>query len=137
MVIFEIKECEALSGKEKQEVDLKEVQKILKDCCEVELKQDNVTKVIQMGKYTEGKKRPIIIMIGTEEKKKEIFNNFHKLRRSADNITITHDLTVQQREELLELIKEAKNKEECDQMGRFIYRVRGPPWGWCKNCKIL
>ena len=137
MVIFEIKECEALSGKEKQEVDLKEVQRILKDCCEVELKQDNVAKVIQMGKYTEGKKRPIIIMIGTEEKKKEIFNNLHKLRRSADNITITHDLTVQQREELLELIKEAKNKEECDQMGRFIYRVHGPPWGWCKNCKIL
>ena len=35
-----------MSGKEKQEVDLKEVQKILKDCCEVELKQDNVAKVI-------------------------------------------------------------------------------------------
>ena len=46
MVIFGIKECEAMSGKEKQEVDLKEVQKILKDCCEVKLKQDNVAKVI-------------------------------------------------------------------------------------------
>ena len=34
-----------------------------------------------MGKYTEGKKRPIIIMIETEEKKKEIFKNLHKLRR--------------------------------------------------------
>ena len=62
IVIFGIKECEAMSGKEKQEVDLKEVQKILKDCCEVELKQDNVAKVIQMGKYTEGKKIPIIIL---------------------------------------------------------------------------
>ena len=55
MVIFEIKECEEMSCKERQEVDLKE------DCCEVELKQDNVAKVIQMGKYTEGKKRPIIM----------------------------------------------------------------------------
>ena len=126
MVIFGIKECEAVSGKEKQEIDLKEVQKILKDCCEVELKQDNVAKVIRMGKHTEGKKRPIIITIGTEEKKKEIFKNLHKLRRSRDNITITNDLTVQQREELHELIKEAKNKEECDQSGRFIYRVHGP-----------
>ena len=42
MVIFRIKECEAMSGKEKQEVDLKEMQKILKYCCEVELKQDNI-----------------------------------------------------------------------------------------------
>ena len=80
-----------------------------------------------MGKYTEGKKRPIIIMIGTEEKKKEIFKN---LRRSADNITIIHDLTMQQREELHELIKEDKNKEECVQSGKFIYRVRCPPSGW-------
>ena len=46
MVIFRNKECEVMRGKEKQEVDLKEVQKILKDCCEVELKQDNVAKVI-------------------------------------------------------------------------------------------
>ena len=79
MVFFGIKKCEAMSGKEKQEVDLKEVQKILKDCHEVELKQDNVAKVIWMGKYTEGKKRPIIITIGTEEKKKKIFKNLHKL----------------------------------------------------------
>ena len=68
IVIFGIKECEAMSGREKQEV--KEMQKILRDCCEVELKQDSVAKVIQMGKYTEGKKRPIIIMIGMKEKKK-------------------------------------------------------------------
>ena len=47
-----------------------------------------------MGKYTEGTKRPIIITIGTEEKKKKIFKNLQKLRRSADDITITPDITV-------------------------------------------
>ena len=76
-------------AKKKQEVDLKGVQKILKDCCIVEQKL-----TIQMGKYTEGTKRPIIITIGTEEKKKEIFKNLQKLRRSADDITITPDFTV-------------------------------------------
>ena len=85
------------------------MQKILKDCCEVELKHDNVVKVIQMGKYMEGKKRPVIIAISSEEKKREIFKSLHKLRKSTDNVTITHDLTVQQREELQNLIKEAKN----------------------------
>ena len=61
-----------MSGKEKQEADLKEVQKILKDYCEVELKQDNVAQVIWMGKYTEGKKRPIIITIGTRKEERNI-----------------------------------------------------------------
>ena len=46
------------------------------------------------------KKRPMIITIKTEEKKKEIFQNLQKLRRSVENITITHDLTKKQREEL-------------------------------------
>ena len=45
--------------------------------------------------------------------------NKRQLRRSADKIRITHDLTVQQREEH-DLIKEAKNKEECDQSERFL-----------------
>ena len=46
MVVFGIKESEAVNGKEKQSVDLKEVQKLLKDCCEVELNHGNVVKVI-------------------------------------------------------------------------------------------
>ena len=54
-----------VESKEKQAVDLKEVQKIHKDCCEVELKYDNVVKVIQMGKYMEGKRRPVIITISS------------------------------------------------------------------------
>ena len=38
--------------------------------------QDNVSKVIQVGKYTEGKKIPIIIMIGTEENKKKYLKTY-------------------------------------------------------------
>ena len=81
----------------------------------------------------EGKKRPVIITISSEEKKREILKSLHKLRKSTDNFTITHDLTVQQREELQDLIKEAKNKEECDQSGRFIYRVCGPSEENCQS----
>ena len=61
--------------------------------------------------YTESKKRPVIMTIETEEKKKEIYKNLQKLRRSDENITITHDLTQKQRKELQELISEAKRKE--------------------------
>ena len=43
---------------------------------------------------------------------------------------MTHDLTVRQREELKELIKEANEKEQQDETGSFMYRVGGPPWMW-------
>ena len=43
---------------------------------------------------------------------------------------MTHDLTVRQRKELKELIKEANEMEQQDGTRSFMYRVRGPPWMW-------
>ena len=86
--------------------------------------------MIHLGKFDETRKRPILVSIKIEDKKRELFQNLHKLRSVADNISATHDLTKKQREELQELIKEARKKEESDQLGNYMYRVRGPPWGW-------
>ena len=62
-------------------------------------------------------------------KGEESFQNLHKVRRAAVNISVIHDLTNKQREGLQELLKEPKKKEESDQSGNIIYQVRGPPWG--------
>ena len=91
IIAFGIKENQATDKKDKQTEDMKEIKKILNESCEVQLNED-VAKVICMGKCTESKKRPIIITIKTKEKKKETFQNLQKLRRSIENITITHDL---------------------------------------------
>ena len=130
IIVFGIKENQATNQKDKQTEDIREIKKILNEFCEVHLKEEDVAKVIHMGKYSESNKRPVIMTIKTEEKKKEIFKNLQKLRRSDENITISHDLTQKQRKELQELISEAKRKEECDTSSSYIYRVRGPPWGW-------
>ena len=59
-----------------------------------------------------------------------MFQNLQKLRRFVKNISITHDLTKKEREELRKLISEAKRKEQCDPSRTYIYWVHGPPWGW-------
>ena len=82
---------------------------------------------------SENKVRPLLLTLGEEMKKREIFLNLNKLRNAGkpfNKIAMTHDLTVKQKEELKELIKEANEKEKQDETGRFIYRVRGPPWMW-------
>ena len=93
------------------------------------LKDEDIGKSMRLGKFDQAKKRPILIAIRTEDKKREIFQNLHKLRQAPNNISVSHDMTKKQREELQELIKEAKNKEENDQSGNVMYRVRGPPMG--------
>ena len=68
-----------------------------------------------------------------ETKKQEIFLNWNKIRdaeRPFNKVVMTHDLTVRQREELKELIKEANEKEQQDEIGSVMYKVRGPPWMW-------
>ena len=130
IIVHGIDEAEGTDPLERRASDIKEIQNILKEFCEVELKEEDIVKSMRLGKYDQTKKRPILIAVRTEDKKKEIFQNLHKLRNAPNNISVAHDLTKNQREELQELIKEARKKEENDQSGNFMYRVRGPPWGW-------
>ena len=56
-------------------------------------------------------------------KKQDIFLNLNKIRdaeRPFNKVVMTHDLTVRQREELKELIKEANEKEQQDETGSFM-----------------
>ena len=66
-------------------------------------------------------------------KKQEIVLNLNKIKdaeRPFNKVLITHDITVRQREELKELIKEANKKEQQDETGSFMCRERGSPWMW-------
>ena len=45
-------------------------------------------------------------------------------------ISLNHDLTKNQLIEYKNLINESKEKEEEDEEGEYIYRVRGPPGQW-------
>ena len=71
-------------------------ERIFTEYCEVDLGEEDVRKVICLGKYDESRKRPILIAMKKEEKKRELFQNLHKLSRSEDSISLTHDLAKKQ-----------------------------------------
>jgi len=68
--------------------------------------------------------------------RKKLFTNVFKLKDVTGNlskISIDHDMTLKEREETKAMLAEAKEKEEKS-LGKFIYRVRGPPWNrYIKN----
>ena len=99
----------------------------------VNITKDSLEKIIRLGKITEDKDRPLLITLKEETKKREIFQNLNKLREVGSplqNVIIMHDLTLKQKEELKEKIEEAREKENKDELGEYMYRVRGPPWSW-------
>jgi hypothetical protein len=67
--------------------------------------------------------------------KNQVMESLSKLRQAENkfkNISVTHDLTQQERSECRQLVEEAKKKQQEEQ-GEFIYRVRGLPG----NLKII
>ena len=63
-------------------------------------------------------------------KKMELFKRISNLRDPEDKykcISIQDDLTKKEREEGRKLLEEARTKEINDE-GKWVHRVRGPPW---------
>ena len=97
--------------------------------CEVEIPDCSIERIIRLGKKIDGKNRPILVALSDVEHKKEIFRNLWKLRESDDNIntvTLSNDMTPEERQETKELIKQARDLQDEDPEN--WYRLRGPPW---------
>lgn len=58
-----------------------------------------------------------------------LMQNTYKLKEASDNLKtmiVTHDLTLAEREQCKKVVSEAKEKQESDMSGEWVYRVRGP-----------
>ena len=90
--------------------------------------ENNIEKMFRLGKRT-GNTRPLKVCLDEMTTKYKIIRNTSLLRESEEfsRISIQHDLTPEQRDEVRELVQLAKKKETDDTSGNFIYRVRGPP----------
>ena len=68
IIVHGIDEAEGTDPLERRASDIKEIQNILKDFCEVELKDEDIVKSMRVGKYDQTKKWPILIAVKTEDK---------------------------------------------------------------------
>ena len=85
----------------------------------------SIKRAIRIGKPLAGKTRPILLALANESEKMNLLGNLQALKDMPiyKGISITEDLTPNQRKEFKELSSEAKQLNETD--GSFIWRVRG------------
>ena len=96
-----------------------------------------IVKTVRLGKFEDDKKRPLLIEFSNAHVKNVVMENVTKLGSANGEFTgvsISHDMTIKEREQCRELVEEAKKKQNEEQ-GNFIYRVRGLP-GQMKIIKI-
>jgi len=73
--------------------------------------------------------RPLMVKFKERTLKNRIMENMFRLKDSEQkfkNISVTHDLTLNERGELKTLLEEAK-KKQSEETGEYLWRVRGLP----------
>ena len=91
-------------GLDKSSSNLKDVKgkhemslfKQIADKCEVQMEEDDINKIIRLGKPELGRSRPLQIVMEEVDKKQELFASLNKLKNAPDNIrkiSVTNDLT--------------------------------------------
>ena len=105
VIIFGQKESgETLKENRHNIKDIEELVRTCNDTLNVVLKTDDCGNSIRLGKIINGKPRPLKVTFKEAGTKQNIFTNLHKLRQAQkdedEKLSIVHDLTPQQREQI-------------------------------------
>ena len=92
-----------------------------------------VAQAVRLGKWEATKNRPLRITLTDKADVRKVHLSLYKLRDAEHpycDVSIAHDLTVAEREELKKLVAEAKENTQYDMSGNWDYKVRsrGPHW---------
>ena len=124
IIVFGLPESKAIENEQRKEEDIKRIVGLAKNICQVNITEEAISKAIRLGKINEEKDPPLLITLKEEAKKRELFQNLNKIRDAGEpfnKVIITYDLTKKQKEELKQMVEQAKEKENEDQSGEFMY----------------
>jgi len=79
--------------------------------------KSDIVKVVRLGRYEDAKKRPLMIEFSNGHVNNIVIENVTKFGSAKDHfngITISHDMTIKEREQCRELMEEAKKKEKAE-----------------------
>ncbi len=132
IVIHRVPESQEKEAEERKQADVDFFQDL---CTEVlETGEVEVKSIIRLGKKTEDatKPRPLKIGLHSKQDKRKIMSRLGNLKDAEEKfrvISVGDDLTLEERKRVRAKVEEAKTREKNEsEGGRYIFRVRGPPW---------
>lgn len=130
MIIHNLPEAESNLKEDRINHDKHFLQQII-ETCEAQIKLDDMTNIIRLGKKrTDNKPRTLKVTLTNENTKRKLFGKLHKLKSGQSPLTeirVQHDMTPSEREQETKLFKQAKDQQTKAE-GKWIFKVRGPPW---------
>ena len=136
IILFKVPECQPGSYEEVMKHDEEFCLKLCDDILEIEITREDIKRMFRIGKRGP-EPRPLLVHLSSGSLKNRVMESSFKLRNAENfkQVTISHDMTKQEREQCKQLVTEARDLESREQSGEYIYRVRGAP-GDMKIVKI-
>jgi len=130
IIIYRIPESSTAEGRVKHDKSFSI--ELFNEVMELDIKEEELKSVFRLGKWDASNptNRPLLIQFREKSIKNRVMESLSKLKSASDkfkNLSITHDMTKNERSECKRLVEEAKKKESDDHQGEFIWRVRGLP----------
>ena len=131
-------ETSGLTYDERKQEDMKKIKETFAELGkeDIEIKSFYRLGRFDAEKHSQGKVRPVKVVLNSKEDRDILMCRKSNLRQSGDEgvrqLHIAYDLTEEERRQLRLKIDEAnaKNREDQD----FFHRVQGPPWAlWIKK----
>jgi condensin complex subunit 1 len=131
IIIYRAKESRSKNTEEKRLHDQHFVDEFFSNILDLDIETKEIAR---LGKPEENKDRPLRVSLKNKEDTRAVHESARKLRDATEthfkNIAISHDLTVNQRDELKTLLQEAKSKNEEQKEGPWEYKVRSKGHQW-------
>lgn len=130
IIMYNVVESSADSVIERNKEDVLFCGELMEKVLKVGYEEGEIVKVVRLGKVVENnKKRPLLVEFSSGHVKNVVMGNVTNLssaRNEFAGVTISHDMTIKEREQCRKLVEEAK-KMQSEDSGNYTYRVRGPP----------
>lgn len=130
IIIHRMAESKLTDNKQKNNEDRKEVISLINEVLQVPCEdKTDIRSVYRLGKEGD-RERPLFIEFKDGTLKNKVMESLSKLRNAEEKhsrISVTHDMTENEREQCRELVKQCREKQSKEQSGEWIFKVRGPP----------
>jgi len=133
MIIYKVPEVTASSSDERNEADLVYVTQLLENVFQVKPETNGIEKLFRLGRWVDSSDVPRPLLVGFKDPavKDKIWSNLKNLKEADarfKGISLAHDLTPRQREEVKKLIDAAKQDHvgsSSDGLENYWFRVAG------------
>ena len=129
IIIYRVNESEATRKEDRHDEDIHFCSQLL-NILGIDSSENAIKRSFRLGERKPNYCRPILLELDSRTTKNYVMESLSKLADAEEKfkkVIVTYDMTKKEREKCKELVAKAKQDEENDESGDFIYRVRGRP----------